>query len=416
MKWIDWDEMKKGLNVMFKPPEKDSYLPKLIENLEQQKEEDNSLPFKILDIKEKGFIVKVGGLYAYISFFHMPWQYAHSELWKVVFPFIKEKVFFCKIHRISKYPLSILVDGGIPQFRTAVLMEDEKYEGVVLKKTSDYLCVDIGFDFAWRFGSLPGICYKDDFEKVEMFNDQKIGEVVKLCFLGYSNNKQIILGNSSNDKDWYTGVLDDLLGTVCSVKVIKSPDAGLHFLYDDQYVASLPVTSLIYKENTSRINHAIKNLKHGDVLHCKVEKVDRTKKVLRLKWETFSEIEGIISRNIFPKKDHLIRTENAQLRSRLDEATLNKLGFVGKSVHVEVVKKQDVKGRIRTTYRIGGVYHGKMIVANECYRITEKEKKQIEQNLQEGDILTGEVVHVEGQLITFRWNITEDELMRFCYY
>jgi len=122
-----------------------AYLIPLIEHLERQKDQGEAMPFKIFRIKNKGFVVKVGGLFAYGSFDHMPWQYHHPDAWRVIFPYLTDRVFYCKIHMLDKDPLCIIVNGNIPQFRKAELKQNDLYIGIILYKVSYGLFIDIGF-------------------------------------------------------------------------------------------------------------------------------------------------------------------------------------------------------------------------------------------------------------------------------
>ena len=61
-----------------------NYLTKLVENLEIIKSENKTIYFFITAVKEKGFQIKVGGLYGFVSFHHMPWHYNSPKYWKVI--------------------------------------------------------------------------------------------------------------------------------------------------------------------------------------------------------------------------------------------------------------------------------------------------------------------------------------------
>ena len=54
-----------------------------------------------------------------------------------------------------------------------------------------------------------------------------------------------------------------------------------------------------------------------------------------------------------------------------------------------------------------------MSISNENYRISNKEKKQIELNLQDGDVLNCEVLSIEKKSIRVKWNLKDEELYRF---
>ena len=77
MKLIDWNILKQNLKNIFTKPDQKSYLTKLLDNVEKQNSENKNLPFKIIAIREKGFIVKVCGLRGYISFAPLHLQGSH---------------------------------------------------------------------------------------------------------------------------------------------------------------------------------------------------------------------------------------------------------------------------------------------------------------------------------------------------
>jgi hypothetical protein len=51
------------------------YLKDLFLKIKTAFEKQEDVTFRIVEPKEKGFIAKVGGLYAYISFAHFGWSY-----------------------------------------------------------------------------------------------------------------------------------------------------------------------------------------------------------------------------------------------------------------------------------------------------------------------------------------------------
>ena len=182
MKLIEWNTIKDELLKALTISDSKKYISKLYDNIEKQKEENNSLSFVIKDIKEKGFVVKVGGLFGYISFNHMPWQYRNREAWDAVFPFIDGKVFFCKIYSVTKEDHSIILDGDIPQFKKTELIENEKYKGIIINKTIYGVFVDIGYNFNWKCGSFVGLLHKSNFESDESFDKIKIGQSIDVFF------------------------------------------------------------------------------------------------------------------------------------------------------------------------------------------------------------------------------------------
>ena len=61
------------------------YLDELIKSFEVKIKDAENHPFKIIEFREHGYLVKIYGLIAYVSFNHMPWKYANVSAWKSIF-------------------------------------------------------------------------------------------------------------------------------------------------------------------------------------------------------------------------------------------------------------------------------------------------------------------------------------------
>lgn len=413
MKLIDWNTVKHKINRVLNISGSETYLSKLIDNFEKQNIEKESHPFKIIDIREKGFIVKIYGLYGYISFHHMPWNYSNTDSWKIVFPYLKGKVLFGKTFKFDKEPLSIILDGEIPQFKKSELTENKKYKGIIINKTNYGVFVDIGYSLKWNCGSIVGLLHKSNFENEELFEKTIPGELIELVFWGYNENEQPIFGLSPELKEWFTGEIETLVGEILPVNVIKAENGIISYLIENKYVATLPVTKILYPDNRTQIKRAIRKLKDGDIIHCEIVKVNRTKRTLQLMWQSLPEIEGINSRNITIEKPTSIRNDHKLIRNRINTGIIEKLELIGKTVKVEVIKKEDNLGRIRIKYLVENKYWGNLNISNDSYKISNKEKKQIEKNLQEGEILNCEVMKIENNVFRIKWSLKEEELIRF---
>ena len=55
------------------------YLQDLLLNIKKAYTNQESLTFRIVEPKKKGFLVKVSGLFAYVSFKHLGWSYPSIE-------------------------------------------------------------------------------------------------------------------------------------------------------------------------------------------------------------------------------------------------------------------------------------------------------------------------------------------------
>lgn len=418
MRMIDWNTLKLNLKFFFNIQEEKSYLSKLIENFEELEQSGENIPFKITEIRRKGFVIKVAKLFGFISFDYMPWKYENHNYWNTVYPSIKGKIFFAKTHQFRKNPLSIILNGEIPQFKKPELNENDKYRGIIINKTKYGLFIDCGCHFNWDCGSIVGMVHKSKYAPIEIFESLEIGETIESFFLGNNNKGQLLFGDNKTAREWLNGEVEKLVGEILPVKIIKINDDKTSYLANEKYNATLPTTSRIYPSNRKIIKSAIKNFENGDLIHCEILEVNKLDKTLQLKWDFAHEIEGVISRK--PIEESKPKNQIKEFKSRsnsveniADSNVIEKLNLIGKTVKVKVIKKEDNLGRISTKYKIENKYSGKLIFSNDNYKISIKEKKQIERNLQAGEILTCQVLSIDKNQISINWKLNDNELMRF---
>lgn len=419
---IEWNSIKSSIDDFFNFSNTDDnssgdYLTVLFDNLEKQRAENNSVSFRIVDIKEQGFKIKVGGLYGYISFYHMPWKYSDAETWRIVYPYIQERVFFAKIFELDKNErsISIKLNGEILQFKPPDLIIDKKYNGIITKKTNYGIFIDLGYHFEWSCGSIQGLIHRSQFENIESFENLNEGQLIEVFYWGISEKEQIISGTNIKLKDWITGGIYELIGDIVNVKVSVPYSESKEFMIENLYEGLLPVTKTIYPDmNRTQINYAVTNLKDEEIIHCEIIGVNEKRKALILKWVSNQEIENVISRalpkskNI--KKAKLYHNPQAKIEDRVNPEIVYKLKLIGEIVIVEVVK---IGENSQNKYLIEGKYNGKLSIINDNYRISVSEKQTIERNLQDGDILSCEILSIEKKSIKIKWKINDQELSRF---
>ncbi len=419
---IEWNDIKSSIDDLLNlsnPSDdtKEDYLTVLFDNLEKQRAEDNSVSFKIVDIKEQGFKIKVGGLYGYISFYHMPWKYSGIENWRIVYPYIKERIFFAKIFELNKNErsISIKLNGEIPQFKTPDLIIDEKYNGIITKKTNYGIFIDLGYNFYWTCGSIQGLIHKSQFENIGSFENLNEGQIIEVLYWGINEKEQIILGTNIKLKDWITGGINELIGDIVNVKVSLPDSESKEFIVENMYKGLLTVTKSVYPDmNRTQIKYAITNLKNEEIIHCEIIGVNEKRKALILKWISNQEIENVISqtlpKNVNIKKTKLYHNHQDKIEDRANPEIVEKLKLIGEIVNVEVIKNGE---NSQNKYLIEGKYKGKLSIANDNYRISVTEKQNIERNIQDGDILSCEILSIEKKSIKIKWRIDNEELSRF---
>ncbi len=301
-----WDNFVNDLKVVFSSTEKKEWLDKLIENIEKQQFEDVNLPFKIIKINEKGFVVKVSGLFAFISFNHMPWKYNDIDSWIAISPKLIGKVFFCKIHQLKKEPLSIIVNGNIPQFKKTELIVGDEYVGVIIKKLKHGILVDIGCHFDWKCGSIVGFLHKSQFGFKDSFLNCTIGDEIQLCYQGLNEVEQIVLSQNTEINDWNSGKPQALVGKIVFVRVVRYQDeTKIGFLVNEKYKGNITLLKKDYTPKYRRIiSEAKRKLSDGEIINCEVIGFSVWKMSLALRWIVDLDTEMLIQDSIINKLDN----------------------------------------------------------------------------------------------------------------
>ena len=283
---MNWSDLGKKIKQLLSKPDKKEWLEELVRNVEYHHKENKSLGFKIIKTKENGFVVKVSGLFAFIFFNHMPWQYNHPRAWQTAAPLLIGKVLFCKIHKITKNPLSIIIDGNVDQFAEMELYEGEEYTGLVIHKAQYGVFLDIGYHFEWKCGSSVGLLHKSQFLNPTAFNKCQPGSELQTKYQGLNANGQLILGDKCEFLDWMLGKPQELLGQLIWAKVKK--DVVNHktkFLVKGQYAGTIVISGKIYpKHQVRNIRNKMNELDDGEIISCEVIGCNEKRKVLNLKW------------------------------------------------------------------------------------------------------------------------------------
>ena len=178
------------------------YLQDLLLNIKNAYTNQENLTFRIVEPKEKGFLVKVGGLFAFVSFNHLGWSYPSIEFWTNASKSIVGSFFTGKIHNVEENPISIKIDAKEQEFDNPNLEKYAEYHGVILQKTKYGVFVDLGFHFNWKFGSLLGLVHKSTLINESDYDNWKVGEEIITLFQGHNENGQPILGDNRERGKW----------------------------------------------------------------------------------------------------------------------------------------------------------------------------------------------------------------------
>ena len=366
-KWID-NLLGSDLNA--NEGKDKSYLIELFDTLARIKAEDKWVNFSIQSMKKMGFSVKVGGLYAFIDFQDMPWLYRDIQKWKFISPYIIDTIFKAKIKEMSyEEKIYISIDASGARLETPVLELNEGYRCIVLQKTDTNMLVEIGNNFNWQCGSIEVLINKSTFFFQEEFNDLKEGDLFPTRFHGFDKEGRIMLGHQWIDKEWRTGELDQLIGTIQSIKIQRDAKKNLSFLYLDKYKCQLDTDAEEYgsEKNLELIEKYLKRLPDGHEILCNVINIVKGKYRIVIKLS-----EGLY-KEICRVSDDKRRTPNRpiakvaedvdeinkyigtmqQLDVRINENGVREYWLLDKyiclpqEIYKKVKKKNEIKGKLK---------------------------------------------------------------------
>ncbi|MEC7784264.1 MAG: hypothetical protein VYB38_12690 [Bacteroidota bacterium] len=272
---------KENIEYYLDPKNDKDYLQDLLLNIKEAQAAGEQLNFKILEAKDKGFVVKISGLFAYVSYYHMPWRYNTVDYWKAISGSLVNKVFKAKVYRLQEDPISIRLDAKSHIFKEIELKELNIYRGIILSKKKSGLLVDMGSHFNWKYGSFMGHIHKASLGEPAKYENAVVGNAIETTFWGYTKGGKLILGDDKDHTQWHTPELQDMVGTIQQVKVIKRADAPLTYSVlnkGQNYKAHLPITKLYYPNTKASVKKIVAQFKDGQSIPCLVVKIQKRAK------------------------------------------------------------------------------------------------------------------------------------------
>ncbi len=265
-------------NIEYLDPKNDKdYLQDLLLNIKDSYENEEILTFRIIELKEKGFVVKTEGLFAYVSLNHFAWSYPTTEFWKNVSNYLIGNYFRGKVHSISEKPISIIINASIHNFDKPDLKILAEYQGIVLHKAKYGVFVDLGFHFNWRFGSLLGLIHKSTLKNKSDYDNWNVGEEITTVFQGFNEEGKLVLGDNYERAKWINEKMDKLIGTIQETKVVRNEDNRLEFYVLGEHQASVPISKEFYPDSKSAVREYFNKLKNGEIINCEVIRINKRK-------------------------------------------------------------------------------------------------------------------------------------------
>lgn len=281
---------------MIHTPYNPDFIKEKTEHLQSLIQSNQNIPFRFTKIFQKYIGVKVAGLFALARFSDLPWEYNKIEKWTAVFPYLQNKVFFCRIKEFNPDPLFISIHAKVPQFKKEKLNTSEKYKGIVLDKVENGLWIDIGYHFNWACGSIQGFLKRINFSPSDDYDMIKTGDLIETNFWKRDVDYYefgIILEN----KPWHDGQLKALTGKTIAVQVRKKTDGYVDFTFENKYRVQIDINFELYPGYKNDVLTARKNMVKDDVIHCTVKSVKSTNQIMVVRWYLKNEIIAIKNRN-----------------------------------------------------------------------------------------------------------------------
>jgi hypothetical protein len=259
------------------------YLQDLLLNVKNAFINQENLTFQIVEPKEKGFLVKVSGLFAYVYFKHFGWPYPSIEFWKNVSNSIIGNFFTGKIYSVEENPISVQIDAKEQEFKNPNLEKYSKYRGIILQKTRYGFFVDLGFHFNWKCGSILGLIHISTFINKSEYENWKVGDEIETLFQGYNENNQPILRNNFERGKWSNGEMKRLIGTIQEVSVIFNENEKTEYYVLGEHKATVPIKKEFYPNFRTTAKKYTYGLKNGEIIECEIIKINRKKDSFVLK-------------------------------------------------------------------------------------------------------------------------------------
>jgi ribosomal protein S1 len=259
------------------------YLQDLLLNIKKAFINQENLTFRIVEPKERGFLIKVGGLFAFVSFKHFGWKYPSIEFWRNASNSIVGKFFTGKIHNVEENPISIQIDAKEQKFENPNLEKYSKYRGIILQKPNYGVFVDLGFHFNWKFGSILGLIHISTFMNESDYENCKLGDEIETVFQGLNENNQPILGDYIERGKWTNGEMEKLIGTIQKVSVLINEDEKPEFYVLGKHKATIPINKALYPNFRTTAKKYTYGLKNGEIIDCEIVKINSKKDSFVLK-------------------------------------------------------------------------------------------------------------------------------------
>lgn len=253
------------------------YLTPLFENIEKAYVDQLILTFRIVEPKTNGFVIKVGGLFAFLLYKDIGWKYSNLDVWRDISETFIGVYFKGKIKVFDKEKRSIFVEAKEKAIQLPKLGKGRYYKCVICNITDYGAFVDLGVHFKWRYGSIFGLIHKSSMYDPLDIEKWKAGDLSNVLFHGYDEKERLILGDIYSRPTILQEEIAPILDEIHLINVKVDDQGRYSFSLFDKYAVSIPIQKAIYPSTRRVIRSYLKELKDGDLIYCKLLKVNMKK-------------------------------------------------------------------------------------------------------------------------------------------
>ncbi len=260
------------------------YLEDLFLNLQDLFSRQSAVTFQIIKAKEKGFSIKVGGLFGFVSYGHLSWSYPSMEYWHNVSKYLEGRYFTGRIHQLKNNPIRIKIDAKEQLFDKPLFHKDELYKAIVVKKSKYGFFLELGFHFDWKCGSILTLLHNSLLSNSHDGEAIHEGDVIHPFYVGLNDKGRYIFGMDRQAVLWINGSLDHLVNTIQPVHISIDDLGKKQFMVHGKYHARIPMLKSIYQEGKQEARIKLSQLQHDDVISCEILRINKSKDafILRL--------------------------------------------------------------------------------------------------------------------------------------
>ncbi len=259
-----------------------NYLQNLLETVVRKKKDDLSVKINVIYATKNGFTIKVCGLFGYLPFKNMPWNYRSINHWRAVSSSIVDNYFFGKIESVETEPIRIITNAEFHTFKTIELERDFIYTGIIIEKKRYGLIIEIGNHFAWKYGSIVGLIHKSFLLDIEDFNQASVGQNITTYFQEKNLKDYYFFGDIYKEQIWEKNYIETLIGTtqIATVRINEQSNKREYYLQGKFRCSFEVVKTFPDKLERRQIRKHIRTFNEGTEIECLVLSCNHRKKVI----------------------------------------------------------------------------------------------------------------------------------------